>query len=466
MTKVFTMFSTNPRTRRATSETFHHPPARLFWIALLMVVLAACAGSYSGPDESQSEGPVESGSWYVRVQWPHDGHPYESDRFVVYSDAASLEARIDVADRAERLWSEIVSEMGIDNEVLRLPPGQEKVDIYAFEDRFPDWAGKAYHGGLVISSPDRKGLFGLARTERGQYESTLKHELIHVMTLSLLHGGGLSEPPWVHVWFFEGFAEALSAGTTGGSIRGMDHFDYLTSKFGRLNPVSYRSEARVEGGAAAYTEYHYPMRQLAVEYLLDQDGFGRTPNDATGLFADMAAGSEFESVFENHMGIALSDYKDQFFELMNGYLPDRSVPTAFSPFGLLVISVVTISLAFLVAIRSVRSSPTFATVKSTPIDANSNRLVQIGFGLWITAVSAFGLGLYLIGVHSIGGSWELAVIKKTVGVAIMIAYLAVSAGVLTWAVRSRRNRSRVAWLIPLGVIGSAAATAALIITIL
>jgi len=460
------MLYSDSRTRRTRCGMLRRRHLRRLWPAVLVMLLAACAGSPSGGDSSQSEGLVDGGSWYVRVQWPHDGRPYESERFIVYSDAASVESRMDLADRAERLWTEIVAEMGIHNEPLALPPGQTKVDIYAFEDQSPDWAGKAYHGGLVIASPDRRTMFGLGRTERGQYDSTLKHELIHVMTLSLLHGGGLPEPPWVHVWFFEGFAEDLSAGTTGGSIRGMDHLDYLTSKYGRLNPVSYQSDERVTGGVDAYTEYHYPMRQLAVEYLFDERGLGRTPYDATGLFTDMAAGSAFDTAFEDHMGIALSDYEDRFFELVSGYLPDRSSSMAFGPFGLLVISLVTAGFTLLVAIRSVRGSPALRTGESASFGARPNRLSEIAFRSWITAVAGFGLGLYLIGVYSIGGSWALSEINKTVGIAIMISYLAVSAGVLTLAIRSRRNRLRIAWLIPLGVLGAAFATAIMIVTTL
>ena len=426
-----------------------------------MVMLAsACSGSSSSSETSPSEGLVDSGSWYVRVPWPHDGHPYESGRFVVYSDSASLNARREVADGAELLWTEILSEMSIDSELLSLPPGQEKVDIYAFKDRSPDWAGKAYYGGLVISSPDRRSLLGLARTEPGRYESILKHELVHVMTLSLLDGHG---SPWVPVWFFEGLAEVMSTGTGSGAIRGMDHFNYLTSKYGHLNPVLYKSDASVEGGPNAYSEYHYPMRQLAVEYLFDDDGYGKSFTEATALLIDMAGGTQFDAAFADHMGATVADYEDQFFELMNDYLPERSRSIVFAPVGLLVVSIVTVGLAAVVSVRSIRSSPGVTKMESATRDGYSN-LGRIGFGVWITAVSALSFGVYLIGVYTLGGSWALAETSKAVGMAILIAYLAVSAFVLTWAIRRRRSQSPNAWLIPLIAIGAAvAATAAIII---
>ena len=40
---------------------------------------------------------VDEGSWYVHHAWPHDGNPVESTNFVVYSDAASVEARHEIA---------------------------------------------------------------------------------------------------------------------------------------------------------------------------------------------------------------------------------------------------------------------------------------------------------------------------------------------------------------------------------
>jgi hypothetical protein len=408
---------------------------------------------------------VNSGSWYVRVPWPHDGRPYESDRFVVYSDSASSEARRELADQAERLWTEILSEMDIEGESLSLPPGQDKVDIYAFKDRSPEWAGKAYYGGLVISSPDRRILFGLARTEAGRYESTLKHELVHVVSESLLHARGLDEPPWVPVWFFEGFAEVMSTGTGADAVRGKDHLNYLTSKYGHLNPVSYESDANIEGGPAAYTQYHYPMRQLAVEYLLNQDGIGKTPRDATALLIDMAGGTQYETAFADHMGITVTDYENQFFELMTGYLPERSGPIIFTPIGLLVISMITIGVASLLSVRSLRTSPHLATLEGPIEHGQSTRFGQIGFVAWVSTVVALSLGLYLIGVSSIGGSFALTSAEKGVGLAILVGYLSVSAFVLTLAIRLRRNQSPIAWLCPLIPIGAAAATTAIIIVV-
>ncbi len=374
----------------------------------------------------------------------------------MYSDAASHEARLRVAEVGEQLLSVTLTEMGIDTaSKLSLPRGKEKIDVYAFRDHLPEWAGKAYFGGLLIFSPDHRGRSGSDQTAPAAYEPFFKHELIHVITTSLLHSGDLAEPPGVDVWFFEGLAEALSGGTAQGSIRGMDHFDYLTSKYGKLNPVSYRSDDQVDAGVDAYTEYHYPMRQLAVEYLLDNLGLARTPPDATALFVDMAFGSDFEAAFGAHMGIPLADYEDRFFELMSSYLPEQSRSWVFQPLSRLALTIITVAAAVAVSVTSIRRSSALALSRPAADGSPPGRWSRVGFGIWIAAVCAFSLGLYLVGVTAVGSSWALDDTDRVTGVTVMIGYLAASAFVITWALRLRQGLRWFAWLIPMAAIGAA-----------
>ena len=75
------------------------------------------------------------------------------------------------------------------------------------------------------------------------------------------------------------------------------------------------------------------MFQLAVEYMMDADGLGKTPQDARDLFLDMAEGADFATAFENRMGMPLRDYEEQFFELAptlrSGW--SRSIPVSRMP---------------------------------------------------------------------------------------------------------------------------------------
>jgi hypothetical protein len=446
---------------------------------LILIVVGLCAGLLFGlvsgtgsgvaSELSESEEPsqmVDSGSWYVRYRWPHDGHPYESQHLRVYSDTSSQEARVALAELGERLLAETIAEMGISSaDLFRFPPGQDKIDIYAFKDRpKQDWGGRAYYGGLLIHAIDHEGFLG--PQEPDKYGAHLKHELVHVVE-SLLKGRGSERGPWVAVWFSEGLAETMSGGAASRGINGLDHLDSLTAEFGSLNPVSYQSDGQVctiidAVCLKAYSEYHYPTWYLAVEYLLDEGGLGRTASDAAAVFVDMSDGATFQTAFDDHMGITLSEYEEQFFERMAGYLPESSTSVAYGPLGLALISVIAVGIAGAASIWSVRRSLATAGTEGASGAPARTGWSRIGFTAWITAISVPSLGLFLLGVYSLGGSWEFTNADKTFGVAVFITYLGVCAVILTWAIRSWVRRSLTAWLVPLLAIGAAAATVAVI----
>lgn len=431
---------------------------------VMVLVISACSGPSTNSGPPPSVGWVDSGSWYVREPWAHDGSPFESRRFVVYSDSASVEARMELAETVERVWDEILTEMSINPDLLAMPPGQNKLDVYAFKDRSPDWAGKAYYGGLIVSSPDRRILFDLIPIDSEGLESTIKHELVHVASESLLHSGGLDEPPWVSVWFFEGVAEVVSRGTGSGAITGQDHFDYLTSNYGHLNPVSYQSDEGIEGGANAYIEYHYPMRRLAVEYLFDDAGYDVPLSEATALLVDVARGTSFDDAFADRIGVTVAEYENQFFDLMEAYLPERSVPIVLAPISLIILSVSLLGAATAATLWSNRSAAgvTAAEKSTAPVRSRGR---TIGFAAWITVISLLGLGVFVIGIYSISVSWGLSGLGQVSGMAVMIGYFVGATFAINWAIRSRDTASPNAWLIPLATIIGAAVTAVAIVLI-
>jgi hypothetical protein len=302
-----------------------NPVGRIAIVLWVGVVLSLVSGF--GHTSDQPGQMVDSGSWYSREQWPHDGNPHESQNYVVFSDAASQKARQSVAEIGEQLLTELAAEFGIEgDEMFRFPPGQDKIHIFAYKNRYPQaWGARAYYGGLIIWSLDHKK----RPTDLDNYSRTIKHELVHVVE-SLLKGRDVAHTPMemrVHVWFSEGLAEAVTGGTSGGAIRDLGYMNHLTAKYGKLSPVSFEHDGQVgdwskrETVLAGY-EYQYPMYQLAVEYLLDADGFGKSPQDVVGIFTDMADGSDFPTAFESRLGISLADYEEQFFDLMNDYLPE------------------------------------------------------------------------------------------------------------------------------------------------
>jgi len=269
---------------------------------------------------------IDSGSWYSRETWPHDGHPYESMNFIIYSDAARQETRESLANVAEGLLAELIVEFEIAPEsMFQFPPKQDKIHIYAYRNHYPQqWGMRAYYGGIIAWSLDHER----RNTDLGFYKPVLKHELVHVVE-SLLKGRDVARMPVdvrVHAWFSEGLAEAMTGGTSGGAIQGKDRLTALITQYGRRNPIAYTNDGVLNSALVSHPmigfDYYYPMSQLAVEYLLDEDGLGRSPQDVRDIFLDMAEGVDFSTAFENRMGISIQEYENEFFDIMDGYLDE------------------------------------------------------------------------------------------------------------------------------------------------
>lgn len=421
---------------------------------------SGCGGPSAGEDLPPSGDMVDSGSWYVRERWPHDGTPIESEHFVVYSDAAGLGARRKTAEVAERLWAGLLHELEITPGMLRFPPGQDRIDIYAYYDYDPqDWAGRAYYGGLIMWSPDhpqrQASLVG--------FEPALEHELVHVIQWLLT--GPHGSP--VDVWFIEGLPEALAGGTTGGAVRGLDQLNDLTAEYGTVSPISFKTYSQITSPEAG-ERFHYPMFQLAVEYLMDEDGHGRSYGDATELMIDVAEGASFEAAFEARMGMRLGDFEVEFFDLIRGYLPRYRNPV-FTPVGFALVSALVVALvggALVIGSRRWQHAAATRNIET----AGPGRASRISFYsemiLASLIVIAFFLGaLFLVGSTDVLYNATLTPARiRTFW--ILGGYLLASAGLLLWAMHRWTHRSRAALLVAPLIMIATGATIFGIVTIL
>jgi hypothetical protein len=424
-------------------------PALVAGGVLLAGVVAGCSS------HSQSERPdpaqmVHSGSWYVREQWPHDGHPYESEHFVVYSDGASLEARQRLAALAEQVWGEIIDEMGLDPATMfKFPAGQDKIDLYANRCNVLEGGGaRAYYAGVIIASFDNE--IGEA-TGTGTMRITLKHELVHVAE-ALLKGRfvgdvAVGDPRRMPVWFSEGTAEAISGGSTGGAPRTLDRLDELIAEYGRINPISWRVDIPFSDLApGAYPNYYYPMAQLAVEYLLDPKGLGRSPEDLAAVMLDMGNGVSFAAAFENHMGISEPDYEAQFFARMDTYLPQSEFP--FEAVALGLVSLLAAGVMSGSLVWGLRRWP--AGIPGSPQSGVPvwTRRARRGFVTEISAFACVAVGLLTLSLFAMGFAHIPPGMNRAPGYAVIAGYFVSSAGILMWAIRSADHRRRRAYLIP------------------
>jgi hypothetical protein len=287
------------------------------WVGWLLVglITLGCDGSPSEP-----ENMVDGGSWYVTgYRWPHDGRPYESENIIVYSDGASDHARQTLAEIGEELLAELKEQFGIaDNEIFLFPGGQTKIHIYTYKDYAPtEWGGWGYYGGLLIYSLDHEWRGEIGHTAMSMYVPVVKHELMHVVE-SLIKAS--NNPHLVDVWLTEGIAETVSGGTAGGEITDLAELNDRIATYGELNPIAMHVYDYPDTQGVAF-DYYYPMFQLAVTYLVEAEGQGRTFEDLKDLLLDVRSGTVFAAAFENRFGISLTEYEERFFDLVRDHLP-------------------------------------------------------------------------------------------------------------------------------------------------
>lgn len=135
----------------------------------------------------------------------------------------------------------------------------------------------------------------------------MKHELVHVVQFAL---GSGDASPWGDSWFAEGVAEYLS-GRSFPPIRDQEELKAWFADPIHVNPILVRTYWDPIPDGAPVGDY-YPMFGLAVTYLLDQKGLGKTPANVKELFVDMARGIEFSHAFQAQMGLTRALFQEQF----------------------------------------------------------------------------------------------------------------------------------------------------------
>jgi hypothetical protein len=282
----------------------------------------------------------------------------------------------------------------------------------------------------------------------------MEHELVHVIQYLIVGQGPLNTR--AEAWFLEGLAEAMVGGTSGGAIRGLDQLNRLTERYGWVSPVSFKSYTQITPEAGY--RFDYPMFQLAVEYLMADEGLGRSAPDARVVFLDIAHGATFQTAFEAHMGIGPRAYEHEFFNRMGTYLPQYRNPW-FSPAGVAVASALVILFVFAtLALGYVRWRPAHGSLDGPA----PGRAARIAFYAELTAASATVVLLFLRGMVAFGADGILNNVMerpvRTRGYGALSLYLLVSLALLLWAVRGWNHRSRSAVLVPPLVLTATAVT--------
>ena len=284
----------------------------------------------SDPPTKPKKDMVDSGSWYETgfTPWPHDGNPLEGENFVIYSDAASLEAREYLLQICEDVFIVIGERLGItDDSLYNFPAGRNnKIHIYAYKNYAPkSWGGQAYYGGYIIYSMDNPTRTKWGHTIPESYVPLVKHEMMHVVQTLIL---GHNDESYLYSWFAEGIAIEMSFDefyTEELFYKKIDtkaEFDSLTALYGKRNAVAIRNSwERPTDIVGIGTYYYYPMFWLALRYLIDPNGLGGSFYDVREVLLDGTRGISFNNSLENRFGISQSEFEVRFFHRMNDYLP-------------------------------------------------------------------------------------------------------------------------------------------------
>jgi len=248
------------------------------------------------------------------VKLSYDNRVLETEKVLTFSDASTDETKIRYAEMTEVSLAEIKELFDIKNSAeLGIVDMNTKLKIYskcngnhpqaALENGFILYALDSSFWG---NQPDNDPEF------YNWYQRMVKHETMHVVQFKL---GGIYGRVWA--WFTEGVAEHIS----GGAFTPISCWPEVVEWQQIENHVNPVSVERLDQIPQNVWGEHYPLFGLAVRFLLDPAGRGRTIKDLKTMFADMGEGMGFVEAFELHMGISLEYYETHFWELMQAYLP-------------------------------------------------------------------------------------------------------------------------------------------------
>jgi hypothetical protein len=260
----------------------------------------------------------------------HDDRILESNNFLTFSDASSDDIKMIYSKMAEDAFYELKQAFAIQSsEELGIFSNDSSTKITIFSNRYLTHDCLAFPVGFFLYSLDSP-LFsswwgGDQIRLREWYQRDVKHETMHVMQWLFGLDWDSSLPwsqrwgrTWPEFWFSEGIAEYISGGSFT-PIETMDQVNDWLQDPDHINPVSIIRSDSSPVDDSRIGEY-YPMFGLAVRYLLEKNGLGKTFLDVKAMYLDMLNTESFRTSFETCMGITVEYYEENFFDLITDFL--------------------------------------------------------------------------------------------------------------------------------------------------
>lgn len=254
-------------------------------------------------------------TWYTysRFKWYHDGQPLETEYCEIFSDAANDDVKEIVGEIADEKFEEILELFQFDKfEDFRYPPSYNKIQIYV--NRLNDTGiAAAFWGCCIITARE-------AHIDRNDiyFNYVIKHELTHAFEYLIEGDVELG----TDVWFREGIAEYSSRGqripvNLSTLESWITQHENIT---GNGNPIDIHQWEDFPPEVQNRPGSFYPYFELAMKYLLDDNGMGKSIQDVINVFYNARYKVPFSSAFRNNFGISMEDFKNQYFNRMRSFL--------------------------------------------------------------------------------------------------------------------------------------------------
>ena len=297
---------------------------RMKKIIFLFVVFGfLCCDS---PTESKTDliVPDSKYEWTSDINFPmlfglevtHDNKILESNNFLLFSDHSSDASKIQFMDIAEETFQEVLlafnllngDEIGIiDSNIHSKPTLFSNVNTY-----FP-YGGFAFKTGYVYYALDSETYINWSDNLKSICRLDIKHETVHIIQFLV----GLDNLPnlWPDVWFSEGIAVYISDNRP--PIANMQELNEWRQIPGNDNPIKVHDWDKYPPQGRRY----YNMFGLAVQYLLNENGHGKTTTDVLNMYKYMhSSRNGFADAFEKYMGMSLQYYENNFWDLITNFL--------------------------------------------------------------------------------------------------------------------------------------------------
>lgn len=248
----------------------------------------------------------------------HDDRILETSHYLIFSDESSDDAKVRFAKVAEETLYEVFDAFNISESselgILQDYPDTKPRLFSNVNTSFP-YGGFAFRTGYVYFAFDCEQYASSPYLREG-YRADVHHETVHVLSFLC----GLDNLPnlWPDVWFSEGIAVYISNNRPPpANLAELEDWRNIPAND---NPIKVHEWEDLPSGGRRY----YHMFGLAVEYLLSEDGHGKTTTDVLDMYRWMHDTEEgFARAFELHMGMSLHYYEDNYWDLITAWLSAR-----------------------------------------------------------------------------------------------------------------------------------------------